>query len=300
MSGNSAGDLVSVVIATYNMGQYLPQAVQSVLSQSYPHLEVQIVDDGSTDDTAQILRQWQGDARVRVHTQQNAGQARAKNQGVALSRGRFVAFLDADDIWLPGKLALQMPLFRGRPEIGVVYSDYECMDGEGRPLSKGVTPMRRGWVAGPLLVENFVCYSSGVVRRECLERNGSFDESLGMGIDYDLWLRLSASYQFDFVPAATVRYRVWAGQMSTNYRKRYQSGIRIMQNFLDSNPGVVNPAVVRHAWAHTYVGRGDVTLWHEANRVAAFHDYLRALRIVPWYWPAWRSLVRCLITTRAP
>jgi len=97
-----------------------------------------------------------------------------------------------------------------------------------------------------------------------------------------------------------VRYRIWARQMSKNYRQRYQSAIRIMQNFLDSNPGVVNPAVARRAWAHTYAGRGDVTLWHEADRVAAFHDYLRALRFIPWYWPAWRSLVRGLITTRAP
>ena len=152
----NADDLVSVVIASYNMGHYLAQAVQSVLAQTYPNVEVQIVDDGSTDDTAKLVRQWRKrPARARAR-QPNAGQARAKNTGVELSRGRFVAFLDADDLWLPGKLARQMPLFRGRPEVGVVYSDYQCMDGEGRPLAKGVTPMRRGWVSGPLLIENFV------------------------------------------------------------------------------------------------------------------------------------------------
>lgn len=293
-------DLVSVVIASYNMGQYLPQAVESVLSQSYDNVEVQIVDDGSTDDTARIVQQWLEDERVRVYAQPNAGQARAKNQAVALSRGRFVAFLDADDVWLPGKLQRQMDLFRGRPELGVVYSDYQCIDGEGRPLQKGVTRMRRGWVSGPLLVENFIAYSAGVVRRECLERHGCFDETLGMGIDYDLWLRLSAHYQFDFVPEPTVRYRIWAGQMSRNYRKRYQSAIRIMQGFLDSNPRIVNSGMVRQAWAHTYVGRGDITLWQEKDRLAALRDYARALRQVPWYSPAWRSLARCLITTRAP
>jgi len=300
MAGSSAGDLVSVVVATYNMGHYLPQAVQSVLGQSYQNVDVQIVDDGSTDETPTILRQWDAHPRVRVHRQMNGGQARAKNQGVVLSHGDFVAFLDADDVWLPGKLSRQMPLFSGRPEIGVVYSDYERMDDEGRPLPKGPTRMHRGRISGALLIENFVSFPSAVVRRECLERHGTFDEALGMGIDYDLWLRLSAHYQFDFIAEPTVRYRIWAGQMSKNYRQRYQSAIRIMQNFLDSNPGVVNPAVARRAWAHTYAGRGDVTLWHEADRVAAFHDYLRALRFIPWYWPAWRSLVRGLITTRAP
>ncbi len=234
--------LVSVVIASYNMGHYLRGAVQSVLAQTYPNVEVQIVDDGSTDDTQQILQQWAGDPRVRSHRQANAGQARAKNRAVELSRGRFVAFLDADDAWNPDKLAQQMPLFRGRPELGVVYSDYQCMDADGRPLVKGVTPMRRGWVTGPLLIENFIRYSAGVVRRECLERNGGFDETLDMGIDYDLWLRLSAHWQFDFVPQSTVRYRIWAGQMSKNYRKRYESAIRIMRSFLANNPGIVNPS----------------------------------------------------------
>ena len=194
------------------------------------------------------------------HTEQaNGGQARAKNRAIELSRGRFVAFLDADDTWNPDKLAQQMPLFRGRPEVGVVYSDFQCMDANGRPLVKGITRMRRGWVTGPLLIESFVPYSAGVVRRECLERHGGFDETLEMGIDYDLFLRLSAHWQFDFVPQSTVRYRIWSGQMSKNYRKRYESAIRIMRSFLANNPGLVSPSVVREAWAHTYVGRAEIS-----------------------------------------
>jgi glycosyltransferase involved in cell wall biosynthesis len=300
MADSPACSLVSVVIATYNMGRYLPQAVQSVLGQSYKNVEVQIVDDGSTDETPMIVRQWDGHPRVQVHRQTNGGQARAKNQGIELSRGEFVAFLDADDEWLPGKLLRQMPLFAGRPEVGVVYSDYECMDDEGRPLPKGPTRLHRGRVSGPLLIDNFVSFPSAVVRRECLERHGAFDEAIGMGIDYELWLRLSPHYLFDFVAEPTVRYRIWAGQMSKNYRQRYLSAIRIMQRFLDRNPGVVTPWTVRRAWAHTYTGRGNVTLWRESDRVAAFRDYLRALAFVPWYYPAWRALARGVLTARAP
>ena len=183
MSASSAGDLVSVVIATYNMGHYLPQAVQSVLGQSYANLDLQIVDDGSTDDTPSMLRRWDGHPRVRIHSQANAGKARAMNQGVALSGGSFIAFLDADDLWLPEKLARQMPLFAARSAVGVVYSDYERMDGEGAPLPKGPTQLHRGRVSGALLIENFVPYSTGVVRRECFERIGGFDETIRMGLD---------------------------------------------------------------------------------------------------------------------
>lgn len=296
---SAAPPLVSVVIATYNMGRYLSLAVQSALSQDYPSIEVQIVDDGSTDDTPQVVGQWREDPRVHVHRQVNAGQTRAKNQGISLARGEFVAFLDADDVWLPGKLTRQMALF-SQPEVGVVYSGCEFMDAEGGALLKGPTRMYRGHVTGPLLIANFVNFSSSIVRRSCLAACGAFDETLQMGIDYELWLRLSARYAFDFVPEATMRYRIWPGSMSKDYRKRYQSAIRIMEGFLAKHPGVVGAARIRQAWAHTYVGRGNVTLWREQDRRAALQDYARALRFVPWYWPAWRALLRSAITIQEP
>ncbi len=300
MPGDTAPHLVSVIVATYNMGGYLPQAVHSVLAQAYPSVEVCIVDDGSSDDTPAVVKRWDSDPRVHVHRQPNAGQARAKNKGIELSSGSYVAFLDADDTWLPEKLAKQMPLFAGRPEVGVVYSDYERMDQDGQPLPKGPTRMYRGRISAPLLVDNFVSFPSAVVRRECLERFGVFDEALGMGIDYDLWLRLSAHYDFDFISEPTVRYRIWSGQMSKNYRGRYEAGIRIMQKFIDQNPQLVPQAVLREAWAHTYTGRGNRILWQEQDRRAAFRDYFRALSFRAAYWPAWRSMLRSLLTTRAP
>src|SRR4029079_1800846 len=97
-----------------------------------------------------------------------------------LARGEFIAFLDADDLWKPDKLKLQMPLFDGRPHVGVVYSDYEMMDGEGRPIHKNPTHMHRGRISGRLLIENFVSFPTAVVRRECLERHGVFDLGFGM------------------------------------------------------------------------------------------------------------------------
>jgi glycosyltransferase involved in cell wall biosynthesis len=292
--------LVSVVTASYNMGQYLPQAVQSVLAQTYSNVEVVVIDDGSTDDTQAICAQWAQEPRVRVHRQVNSGQAKAKNKGVELGRGEFVAFLDADDLWLPDKLERQMPRFEGRPSVGVVYSDYECMDGAGKPLHKNPTHMYRGRISGKLLIENFVSFPSAIVRRDALEKHGAFDETFGMGIDYDLWLRLSAHYDFDFVEGPTIRYRVWEGQMSKNYRKRYQSAIGIMQRFLDAHPALVPATLVDEAWAHTYVGRGDSVLWNEGNRKEAMSDYLLALRFRATYWPAWRAILRSLITLRKP
>ena len=282
------------------MARFLPQAVESVLAQTYQNLEIQIVDDGSKDDTSEVVRQWEGNPRVRVQRQLNGGLSHARNQGIALTRGHFVALLDADDIWLPHKLSLQMALFRGRPEVGVVYSDYVRMDEQGEPLPNGPTHMYRGRVSGPLLIENFVPASTALVRRACFERCGGFDVGLRTGEDYEMWLRLSAQFQFDFVPEATMRYRTGGWQMSTDYRARYETAIRVMQRFLDKNPDTVAGKVVRSAWAHTYTGRGNVTLWRGHDRMSALRDYLKALSFRPGYWPAWRAILRSCITSNAP
>ena len=297
---NTSSSLVSVIVPSYNMAPFLPHAVQSALAQSYADLEILIVDDGSTDDTPKVVRQWERDPRVRVHRQANGGLSHARNQGIALTAGPFIALLDADDTWATEKLSRQVRLFAGRPEVGVVYSDFALMDREGNPLSRGPMRMHRGWVSGALLIENFLPASSVVVRRECFERYGGFDTKLRTGEDYDMWLRLSPHYQYDFLAEPAIRYRIWGGQMSRDYRARYETGIRTMQRFLDNNPGAVDSAVVRRAWAHTYTGRGDVTLWRGRDRMSALGDYLRALSFQPGYWPAWRAILRSLVTSREP
>jgi glycosyltransferase involved in cell wall biosynthesis len=294
----TGNELVSVVVAAYNMAQYLRLAVQSILAQTYPNIEVHIVNDGSTDATASVADELARDPRVHAHHQSNQGQASAKNCGVKASRGAYIGFLDADDMWLPTKLERQLPLLRAAQQVGVVYSDYACMDGNGDALPDPVTRKHRGRVCGQLLIENFVCFPSVLVRRECFERFGLFDEVIGMGIDYDLWLRLSPHYDFDFVEGPTVRYRIWGGQMSKNYRRRYQNGILIMNRFLEANPGLVPGAVVRKAWAHTYRGRGDSILEGERNRVAAMLDYLRAVRYDPASIANWRSIAKACLPLR--
>lgn len=292
--------LVSVVVATYNMARYLSNAVNSVLNQTYKHLEVVIVDDGSTDETRDVIAKLRKDTRVHAHMQENRGQAAAKNRGIELSRGEFVAFLDADDEWVSRKLELQLPLFEKARAVGVVYSDFEYMDADGKSFGRPELRMHRGRISSQLLIENFVCFPTTVVRREYLHKVGAFVERYVMGIDYDLWLRMSATYEFDFVAESTVRYRVWPGQMSKNHRKRFEAGIEIMRDFLAAYPNLVEPRLVSEAWAHTYLNRGNAVLWAEGDRRAALKDYLRSLSYKLLYWPTWKCLLRSMLTLKAP
>lgn len=294
----TAAPLVSVVVATYNMGHYLPNAVRSALAQTYPKLEVIVVDDGSTDDTSAVVQPLLADPRVRYVPKPNGGQASAKNRGIQEARGEFVAFLDSDDAWEPDKLALQIPLFLASPRVGVVYARYVEMDEQGRLGQVSTNEFHRGQVSGPMLVFNFIGFSTSVVRRECFSRLGVFRDDLGMGIDYELWLRLSTAWDFDFVDRPLVRYRVWAGQMSGNVQRRYQNGMRIMREFLDSHGGMVSPEWQRLAWAHTWSGYGDSLRQATHPTERPLGQYLKALRFMPLYTPAWKGMVKLLLGMR--
>lgn len=287
--------VVSVVIATYNMAGYLPLAVRSALDQTYRDIEVLIVDDGSTDGTRNRVEPLLDDPRVRYLQQKNGGQAVAKNHGVRESRGDYVAFLDADDIWEPEKLELQMPLFVRSARTGVVFSRLAYIDESGARLRVADNELFRGRVTGPLLIRNFIGFGSCVVRKACFDRLGGFDETIGMGIDYDLWLRFSSEYEFDFVDRPLLRYRVWSGQMSNNCRKRYVSGISIMRRFLKRFPRLVDKRTEREAWAHTYVGYGQCLRQVERRVAPALRSYVRALLHLPTYLPAWRAIAATLL-----
>ena len=287
---NTAGR-VSVVIATYEAGRYLGSAVKSVLAQTRPVYEIHVVDDGSTDNTQQVMSQFAGEPRVHFHRQTNRGQAHAKNVGIRASSGDFIAFLDADDLWTPDKIAVQLPRFDTDPQVGVIYTDFAYIDEQGALLETPKRDYYSGWISGRLLVDNFVNGMSSIVRRECFESEGLFDESLSMGIDYDLWLRLSARYQFLFIDRITYLYRKWPGQMSRRREERMDCAIRIMKKFLAMHPGLVDKRTIDEAWAHTYVTRGRVAQsvgrpWH------AIRDYLRALAYSPGYLLAWKAVVK--------
>lgn len=281
---------VSVVIATYNMGQFCAQAVRSCLAQTMNSLEVIVVDDGSTDKTSEVLRTFEAEPRVRLVRQPNLGQPRAKNAGLRLARGRFVAFCDADDYWLPDKLARQLPLFEADPRVGVVCSPIvrEFPDGSRQPQVG--RRFYRGDVLQQMFIRNIVPFGTAVVRRRCFDEVGPFDESIGMGIDWDLWLRIATRWHFDYVPEPTYVYRVWEGQMSRNWRGRYDCALRIMAKFLEQNPGLLPKSLVSAAYADTYTNLARKQIEHDGFS-AAWPSLRRALASDIQHWAAWRLLL---------
>jgi glycosyltransferase involved in cell wall biosynthesis len=288
------GPLVSVVTATYNAARYLPLSVRSALAQTYQPVEVHVVDDGSTDDTAAVLEEFSREPRVHVHRQSNQGQASAKNRGIRESRGELVAFLDADDMWYPDKLERQVPLLLADSHAGVIYSDFSCVDEAGRDIPPPPREPHRGRITPQLFIDNFINFNTTLVKRECFARAGIFDETLPMGIDWDLWLRISTEFEFLYLDEPTMAYRIWSGQMSKNSARRFDCTLRIMKGFMERYPGVLPASTVSEAWAHTYTSRAR-TLTLARRRAEALQYLMTALRARPTYRLAWRGLARLVL-----
>jgi glycosyltransferase involved in cell wall biosynthesis len=201
---------VSVIIPAFNASQFIAQAIESVLDQTFTDRELIVVDDGSTDDTASIVMRY-GD-KLRYIYQKNQGLSSARNTGIDRAEGELIALLDADDFWDREKLTYQVALCDSSPDIGVVYTALKVVDNDGHEIEERRC-LLRGQLFSSFLNENCVAPSSSMIKRECFEKVGTFDESLSASEDWDLWLRIAPHYLFDFVDLPLTFYRIHPGSM---------------------------------------------------------------------------------------
>ncbi len=229
---------VSVIIPTWNRGRLVERAVKSALGQSYRNLEVIVVDDGSTDDTVHALLEIR-DARLRVVERPHSGlPATGRNHGVALARGRYVAFLDSDDEWLGEKLDLQIAQLEAQPRLSLSYCDaFVEVNGERRGETLLQTSsMLEGRIFGPLVLENFIPTSTVVARRSALRIAGGFDESTRLKTfeDYDLWLRIALRGEVGCVRRPLAVYHRHPGNLAPDLLHNNLKRRAILKRFLAS------------------------------------------------------------------
>lgn len=263
--------LVSVVVPAFNAQAYITTAVDSVLAQTLRDFELIVVDDGSSDGTATALEVY-GDA-LRCLRQANGGVSRARNHGIAESRGRFVAFLDADDAWRPSKLEKQVATLLDRPGCRACYSAVYLADerlsvlGEQRS-EEGVVQRDNLLIKGNIVTGSA---SSAICERTLLGEVGGFDENLSLCADWDLWIRLSARTTFAYVDEPLTVYRQSAGSMSRNPRLLEQDTLALLHRaFSGPNP----PALRTRVQA---LGRQYRILSGSYLHAGAYRDALRCI-----------------------
>jgi glycosyltransferase involved in cell wall biosynthesis len=226
---NSAPIRVSVVIPAYNAAWCVGRAIDSALAQQYSDREVIVVDDGSTDATADVLARYR-DA-IRVVGKRNEGLSSARNTGIRAAVGEFVAFLDADDHWLPAKLMRQVALLDSHPEIGFCSTAASLVSPDGTRLGEWPCPQPVDNMLREIFARNAAVAGSGsavVARRELFKRSGMFDESLKSLEDIDMWMRLAAITRYACVPELLTVILRNPASMSRNLDVMRESAIRVL------------------------------------------------------------------------
>ncbi len=274
---------VSVVIPAYNHGQFLGEAIQSVLDQTFQDWELIVVDDGSTDNTREVVASFK-DPRIRYIYQENRGAAGALNTGIRHACGEYIGLLGADDAWFPEKLSLQVAQLDSLPpKVGLVYSDLELFNQErsrvtglflqGRQPPRGnvfKALMRHdGWFIGP---------ASALIRREVFQKVGLFDEELRTHEDWELWVRIAREYEVEALDRPLVRRRWHKTNLSGNVEKMYVNGQKARLKVLQTIPLKADERrALRHALARQHYGYGTVqaSLGRQKEARAAFRSAIR-------------------------
>jgi glycosyltransferase involved in cell wall biosynthesis len=286
---------VSVILPTYNRAHLLPRAILSILNQTYQNFELIIVDDASTDETPRVVKAFD-DPRIRyIRHEHNKGASAARNTGIEASRGTYIAFQDSDDEWLPYKLARQVPaLTQSPPEVGVVYSSFWLVRGNEksiypsriRKLSRLLPSEARrlnGDIHRALSRGNFITTQVALVRRACFETVGLFDERLSRFQDWELWLRISEHYHFNYIDEPLVVAYATPGNLSSDQSACIEA-FDIMLHKHHHEAARENTALL----AHYLNARGDM-LFRRGDRKRGQTQLFRAVKVSPLntaYWVA--------------
>jgi glycosyltransferase involved in cell wall biosynthesis len=206
-------ELVSVVIPVFNGSDFLREAIESVLDQTYKPVEIIVVDDGSTDDTSAIAQSY-GD-HLAYHYQENKGVAAALNRGIQEARGKYVAWLSHDDVFLPEKLERQIEFLARQSEFRACYSDFIIIGPEGRIIKEVATPWHpRQQAIWELFGNMYINGSSMLIERTCFNEVGLFNEALKYSQDVDMWIRMLLVFDIGRVPEMLLKWRSHPGQGS--------------------------------------------------------------------------------------
>jgi glycosyltransferase involved in cell wall biosynthesis len=288
--------LVSVIIATWNTGKYLPETLASALAQTWPNLEVIVVDDGSTDGTRDAIAEFL--PRIRYEPRPHLGLAAARNEGIRLAQGAYVALLDADDLWHPEKIAVQVEVAERHPEAGMIVCDGVEFSEEGilretalsEPLSRAVGSSINGEAVGDFQRDlisgcGIACPAQVLIPRRVLHEIGPFTDSQIQ--DYDYYLRLSLRYPIALHSHTHVRYRHRSDAMSAAWRDNWLLWLLSDLPVLKAHRRRCRPEDRQFLEARirglaTSLGHGLMTQGRSGARLEATARLLRVFRWHPW------------------
>lgn len=281
---NDTQPKVSVIIPTYNREKFIGAAIKSVLDQTYKDFEIIVIDDGSTDGTADVVKEFNSE-KIRYIYQSNQGRSRARNHALELAQGRYIAFLDSDDMYLPEKLGMQVDFMDRRPDCGMVYTSAYCIDENGNSLPHVYEAKVSGWIYKDIafFVPVTITLPTVMARHEVFEAVGGFDENMERFEDTDMWRRISKTFQIGAMGTFTCLLRTHIeNSLITQNPERILAAVEYYVRKIEREDVDVAWLVRRRGVAMLYTYYGGALMSIPAWRKQGYMLLLKAVR----NWPA--------------
>jgi len=283
--------LVSIIITTFNRRDFIIEAVDSALAQTYENIEIIIVDDGSTDGTDDLIRKTYGnDGRVSYYYKENGKRASAFNLGFEKSKGQFIAILDSDNRYKPERIEIGMNALSENPGFDISYGDIITINEAGIEIHRKNMRRYSGNISEQLVYDNCVSINTALVPRYCFEDLGLMDVSYKRSDDYELWLRFSTRYKFLYIRKFLAEYRVMEDQLSSNTIGRLDVNLRLIDDFRLKYGDRVGEESFRKALCRIHALR-SIHYSKNKERTLAMKAFLRAFKNKPLERVTLKSLV---------
>lgn len=257
-----AQPLVSVIIPCYNCDEFILRAIDSVKNQTYKNIEIIVVEDGSVRKVKELISCY---PEITYCYQENKGQASARNRGIKLSTGSFIAFLDADDVWKPQKIEMQIACMKEKRNIGLVHTNMIIISKDRVIERKQKIPS--GNIFSTLLKENYIATSSVMIRRECFDNVGAFNEDMQIAEDYLLWLNIAHQYQCYYIDIPLIKYYIHNSNISLNYEKK-------LSNIMKLRKVMPDKIKLSSRQLNNFLASRDISI---SNLYFKLHHYKKAL-----------------------
>lgn len=291
-------EIISVIIPTYNREKLVIEAIESAIKQTYRPLEIVIIDDGSTDNTCFqvnkfISRNDIPDCYFKYITQSNKGGNAARNTGIKVSQGEYLAFLDSDDLWLPEKLEIQMKLINTKPDVGAIYCGVKEYDSV---LKKVTSNEKRKFIQGSihkeLLIKDVSAPTSTfMVKKKVFDYSGLFDESLKARQDWDMWIRISEKYDIHAAEKNLTILRLHRGKRTASNPLNEIESYKIIRNKYQNKLKNLNFFKRREAKANYLKRLGRIYHHNKISNVKAFKNLSMSILMCPYDFDNWAAFV---------
>jgi len=293
--------LISIITPIYNGKQYISEAIESARAQTYKNFEILLINDGSTDNSYEVIKPYLSDTRIIYIEQQNSGVASARNAAISVAKGQYIGFLDQDDLWHKNKLKEQVAILENDKNIALVHSKQDFIDSRGNKINFSWITGGTGYCFTDMFIKNRIAVLTVLIRKTILDEVGLFNEQLSGADDYEMWLRVTLKHPIKYIDTPLAIYRFHDSNISKNSFKMTILELNTINSIISNYPEALQKIpknTIKNRLHSLNTQLGEWYSWHDKNFYQARIHFWVAIINNPFSLKSYFMFLNCLLSNQ--